>query len=136
MSKYSYEQKLESVLNIIELHMSLQESAKLLGAGKESVRGWVKRYEEFGTKGLLMKSGTYDGQFKIHLIEYMHTNHFSVAETAVKFGIPSHSVVLRWERIYYEEGREALLIDNCGRKKMIKENKSGKLKLDKKLKKI
>ena len=38
MAKYSYEQRLDTVLKVTEKHMSFQAAAKLLGTGKEHVR--------------------------------------------------------------------------------------------------
>jgi len=131
MSKYSYEQKLEAVLNVTDKHMSVQSVAKNLGTCKEHVRRWVKRYEMFGAEGLLKKSGTYTGKFKQDVIEFMHQKHLSMSETAVMFGIPQDSTVGKWERIYYEEGPQALYIDNRGRKKEMSSKKSKTPKLTK-----
>jgi len=47
----------------------------------------------------------------------MHTNHLSATETAIHFNLGTHSVVLKWERIYYEEGPQALYEERRGRKK-------------------
>ena len=66
--KYSYEQKLEAVLNVTEKHMSYRTVAKLIGAGETPVYRWVKRYEQFGVEGLLLRKGTYDGQFKVYVV--------------------------------------------------------------------
>jgi len=123
MAKYSYEQKLEAVLNVIDKHMSIHSSAKILGTSKEHVRRWVKRYEMFGTEGLFQKSGTYSGKFKQHVIEFMHKEHLSICETAVKFAIPANSTVSKWERIYYEKGPQALYEDNRGRIKKMSSKK-------------
>jgi transposase len=46
----------------------------------------------------------------------MHTHHLSLCEAAVKFKIPTEVTVMKWERIYQEEGREGLLIEKRGRK--------------------
>jgi transposase len=48
----------------------------------------------------------------------MHTHSLSAKATAIRFGIVCHSTVLHWERIYYEEGPEALFKERRGRKKM------------------
>lgn len=45
----------------------------------------------------------------------MHKCNASTFDTAAKFGIPSMSTVLKWERIYYDKGPEALYRDNSGR---------------------
>jgi len=133
MAKYSDEQKLEVVMKVVEGKLSVAAAGSIIGACKGDVQKWVRLYQEHGIEGLLMKKGSYDGQFKLEVIEYMHTNHISIRETAGKFGIPSHPTVAHWERIYYEEGREALFRDNRGRKKMTGERKPRKAKLDKKV---
>ena len=133
MSKYSNEQKLEVVLGVLEKGLSHQLSASLIGACKVDAQKWVKLYQEHGVEGLMIKKGRYTGQFKISVIEYMHTNHLSIRETAAKFGIPSHTTVGGWERVYYEEGREALYRDNRGRKKMSIDRKARKTKISKKV---
>ena len=47
----------------------------------------------------------------------MHTNHLSATETAIHFNLGTHSVVLKWERIYYEEGPQGLYEERRGRKR-------------------
>jgi len=133
MAKYSYEQRVETVLNVTEKHMSLQAAADILGTARSHVGRWVRCYEMYGVEGLLLKKGNYTGEFKNSVIKYMHTHHISINETAVIFGIPNDTTVGIWERIYYEEGREALFRDNRGRKKMTNEGKPKKPKLDKKV---
>ena len=131
MAKYTYEQRLKAVLDVVEKHMSNEAVGKLLGCGKTLVKRWVDRYEKFGLEGLTLKHGTYSGEFKQHVVEYMHKNHLSITETATLFGIPSETTVGKWERIFYEEGPQALLIENRGRKKNMASDKSKKKKLNK-----
>ncbi len=47
----------------------------------------------------------------------MHNNHLSATETANYFRLGGSSVVLKWERIYYEEGPQGLYIERRGRSK-------------------
>ena len=131
MAKYSYEERLEAVLRVVEEGMSAKASAKILGTAYEHVRRWVKRYEQFGPEGLILKHGSYDGAFKISVIEYMHENHLSLSQAAVKFGIPHDTTIGKWERIYYEEGPQALYQDNRGRKTKMSSDKPRKKKLNK-----
>ena len=131
MSKYSYEEKLEAVLRVIEDGMSVRESAHILGTNIAPVQRWVARYRQFGPEGLLLKHGTYDGAFKVSVVEYMHENHLSLFQTAVKFGIPQDHTVGKWERIYYEKGPQGLYQDNRGRKSKMNSDKPKKKKLDK-----
>ena len=72
MTKYSFEEKLEAVLRVLNDGMSPASSARILGAGTEHVRRWVNFYEEHGADGLTMKHGTYTGKFKVYAVEYMH----------------------------------------------------------------
>ena len=131
MSKYSYEEKLEAVLRVIEDGMSVRESAHILGTNIAPVQRWVARYRQFGAEGLFLKHGTYDGAFKVSVVEYMHDNHLSLFQTAVKFGIPQDHTVGKWERIYYEKGPQGLYQDNRGRKSKMNSDKPKKKKLDK-----
>ena len=130
MAKYSFEEKLEAVMRVVEDGMSLRDSAKILGTAKEHVRRWVMRYQQFGEAGLLLKHYNYTGEFKVSVVEYMHENHLSLAEAAVRFGIPTDVTVGKWERIYYEEGPQGLYKDNRGRKPKMSSNKCSKQKLD------
>ncbi len=47
----------------------------------------------------------------------MHTNHLSATQTAIHFKLSSGSTVTKWERIYYEEGPQALYEERRGRNK-------------------
>ena len=58
----------------------------------------------------------------------MHCNHISATETAVHFRTHP-SVVLKWERIYYEEGPQGLCQENRGRKSKMSAEKPKKKKL-------
>ena len=78
MSKYTYEEKIEAVLRVIDKGMSYEESARILGTGKEVVRRWTACYNQFGPEGLLMKHGTYSGDFKLSVIKYMHDSQLSL----------------------------------------------------------
>lgn len=60
----------------------------------------------------------------------MHETHLSLRETVIKFNLGHHSVVNKWERIYYEEGPQALYEERRGRNKNMR-SKSKRKKLDK-----
>ena len=60
----------------------------------------------------------------------MHTNHLSATETAIHFNLGTHSVVLKWECIYYEEGPQGLYKERRGRNKNMS-SKPRKKKLSK-----
>ena len=131
MAKYSLEVRAKAVKDVVELGISAGSVAKLLGTAKVVVQGWVALYEEHGSEGLSIRNGTYSGDFKIHVVEYMHENNMSIFRAAAHFGIPSGTTVAKWERIYWEEGAEALYKDNRGRNRKVPKDKIKKPKMDK-----
>lgn len=119
MSKYSKEFKLKVVQYCIEQHHGYEDASKYFNIpSPTTVLEWVRKYKERGFKGLFRNEKIrYDGKFKQNVIEYMHTNHLSATETAIHFNLGTHSVVLKWERIYYEEGPQGLYEERRGRKR-------------------
>ena len=131
MAKFSLEEKLEAVQRVRD-GMSKKASGKIIGCSEPVVHQWCLLYEKHGVKGLLTKHGTYSGDFKLSVIEYMHKNRLSYYETSAHFGIPSKTQVQKWERIYYEEGPQGLYRDNRGRKSKMSSDNPRKKKLNKK----
>ena len=108
MSKYSFEEKFEAVQRVLD-GMSLCESARIMGVHKCQVIKWYRLYKNHGWEILKNGGASYDGAFKVMVVEYMHSNHLSYKSTAAFFGVKCDSNVAKWERIYYEEGPEGLL---------------------------
>ena len=116
MSKYSNEFKLKVVDYAIENGMRAA-ARKFNIPSWTNVRQWTRKYHAHGSKGLIKNlKSSYDGNFKQHVIEYMHTNHLSALETAIHFNLAGADLILRWERIYYEEGPQAFYQERRGRK--------------------
>lgn len=113
--KYSTELKLEIVQCYLNDGLSLKEVAKKYGVIFGDVQKWRDAYLEHGVAGLCTKHGTYSGEFKVSVVEYMHNTGASIRKTAAYFNIPSFASVSKWERIYYEEGKEALYEERRGR---------------------
>ena len=132
MSKYSNEFKLKVVQYSIEQKLGIESTAKYFNIPSvQTVRKWVKRYQEHGLEGLLKNSkSSYSGDFKQNVIEYMHENHLSLQETAFHFNLGHHDIVNKWEHIYYEEGSQGLYIERRGRSKNMS-SKPKKKKLNK-----
>jgi transposase len=133
MAKHSLETKIKAVNDVLKLGMSAYAVGKILSTSKSVIQGWVLLYEEFGVDGLSMKAGTYSGDFKVNVIKYIHENEISICRAAAHFGIPSMSTVSKWERIYWEEGPEALYKDNRGRKRKVDKGKIKKPKINKRV---
>ena len=132
MSKYSNEFKLKVVKYCIEEHHGVKDAAKHFSIPSFStVRKWVNKYNEHGEKGLVKNlNSSYSGEFKQSVVEYMHENHLSAMQTAVHFNLGSIDQATRWERIYYEEGPQALYEERRGKNKHMN-SKSRKKKLSK-----
>lgn len=119
MSKYSNELKLEIVKYCIEEFHSKYDAAKKFNIPSPTpIDNWIRKYKEHGVEGLIKQNkSSYSGEFKQSVIEYMHNNHLSATETAIHFRLGSVDRVLKWERIYYEEGPQGLYIEQRGRNK-------------------
>lgn len=109
---------------ITEQNMSKFEVARLYNTDVSVIKRWVSYYEEFNIAGLINRQRSYDGKFKLKVVEYMHDNHLSIRSTAKHFNIPQHYTVSRWERIYYEEGPAALFEERRGRGSSMTKKKS------------
>jgi len=117
--KYSDVFKLKVVLEYLEgKNGGFETLGKKYGVDNSQIRHWVHNYEANSIEGLSKVTRTYDGATRIHIVEYMHQNSLSLRQTAALFCISSHSTLSKWERIYYEEGKEALLEERRGRKHM------------------
>lgn len=110
MSKYTFDEKLEAVLRVINEDTGVNESARILGCPQVSLRQWIGLYKVHGPAALIGSGASYTGEFKVSVVEYMHSNCLSAVSAAAHFGIKSKSSVQKWERIYYEHGPEGLLI--------------------------
>ena len=60
------------------------------------------------------KQKKYSSEFKIRVIMDMRENHLGVREAERKYNVV-HSVILKWERIFLEEGAEGLMKERRGR---------------------
>lgn len=131
MSKYSNEFKLEVIKYYLEENHSYRECCKKFNIPSMTpIKRWVDKYKLYGIEGIMnpLKS-SYSGNFKQKVVEYMHDNHLSATETANCFRLAGADVVLRWERVYYEEGPQALYKERRGRSRnMSAKPKKKKLK--------
>lgn len=84
-------------------------------SSKGDVMKWGALYKKHGEEGFRVQRSSYSGDFKLTVIEYMHNTNASLSQTAAHFNIPSRESIRKWERIYYEEGKEALYEERRGR---------------------
>ena len=129
MAKYSTEFKLEVVNYYLSNYTSYNDVAKHFDIpSSTSIKRWVSKYKEHGSKGLLKNFHTsYDGIFKQNVVEYMHTNHLSYNQTANHFNLGCEKIVKDWECIYYKEGPQGLYKEELrGSKKTMKSDNKKK----------
>ena len=113
---YSNELKLEVVKRYLQGGIGIKSLAEEYHiSSKACIQKWLALYQEHGKAGLSTTHGTYSGDFKVSVVEYMHNTGASLRQTAAHFNIPSKESVSKWERIYYEEGKEALFEERRGR---------------------
>jgi len=73
------------------------------------------------------------GAFKQKVVEEMRTTGLSYREAAKKYGVSSHTSIMKWERIYLEEGPEGLYLERRGRASSTNHVRKGRApKFDKK----
>ena len=131
MSKYSNEFKLEVVKYYFENNVGYRIVSSHFGVSRSLVLRWIRKYKENGYTGLIKnQKSSYSGDLKKYVVEYMHNNHLSANEAAIQFNLAGDYIVNKWERIYYEEGPQALYKERRGRSKKMS-SKSKKKKLNK-----
>ena len=132
MSKklYTIDIKLQVVKYVVDEKHSIGEAVKRFKIPYQSMRMWIKHYENIGISGLSIKHKNYTGDFKVSVVKYMYENKLSLVATAVHFSIPDHTTVRDWKKIYDEKGPLYLLQEQRGRtkKSKVKSKKERKIK--------
>lgn len=130
--KYSLKQKLSTVLSVISGRESCGSAARKIGSKLTTVRRWVRHYRQHGKRGLFLRQGTYNGQFKVRVIKHMLKKGLSLMQTAALFGIPQDHTVGKWLQKYKNHGTEGLLKETRGRARttMAKKTKKTSKQLD------
>ena len=125
--KYSNEFKLRIVQEYLEGKNGGFETLQAkYGIAHSQIHRWVNLYKTGGIEYLTKVRRTYSGDFKVHVVEYMHQHSMSLTQAAAHFGIHAHGTVAKWERIYYEEGIEALYEERRGKSKNMTGKKKGR----------
>ncbi len=127
---YSAELKLEIVERYLKGNIGIKRLAEKYHVSFSDVQKWRDAYQEHGVAGLNTTHGTYTGDFKVSVVEYMHGTGASIRKTAAHFNIPSFRSVSQWERIYREQGKEALYKEQRGRTSKMGTKRPRKLKAD------
>ena len=125
--KYSNEFKLQIVQEYLEgKNGGFRMLQAKYGISYSQIREWVCLYKTGGIEYLTNVRRTYSGDFKVHVVEYMHQHSMSLKQATAHFGIQTHGTVAKCKRIYYEEGKEALYKERRGRSKNMTGKKKGR----------
>lgn len=117
--KYSIRQKELTVVAIEKGKASITSSAIRLGCSRSLIRQWLGHYRSQGKGGLKLRPGCYSGSFRVKVVKHMLEKQLSLTETCSVFGIPNLSTVYRWQIIFNQQGSQALLGLQRGRKKSL-----------------
>jgi transposase len=98
---------------LVQAYLSGYGGYKALGSRHEVspslVRQWVRLYRQHGDAGLCSKYSHYSAHFKLTVLQRMHQQELSFAQTAELFDLRGGAgVVSSWERCYHEGGLESL----------------------------
>ena len=115
--KFSYRVKVSTIKSIESGRESCISAARRLGCRKNTIVRWRKQHRLYGVEGLRLRNGSYDGLFKLQVVQYMLRKGLSLMETAIRFKIPNECVVINWLKKYKQQGPSGLLKGGRGRKK-------------------
>jgi len=115
-NKFSREDKLEAVHQVLTDHLSGLEVARRLHTSSSQVGLWVRIYRQHGCLSPLEQHKTLNFEDKSMILAHMRQNNLSLSETAVRFNV-SISSVLRWKTMCETGGLSALFQENRGRNK-------------------
>lgn len=122
--RYPIDLKIKIAKEYLEGRSSLKTLEKKYHINHADIQKWKDVYIEHGEDGLTTTNGTYSGDFKVSVVEYMKNTGASQRKTAAHFNIPSYTSVGQWERIYNEKGKEALYLESRGRESKMRTKKN------------
>ena len=107
--KYSIKQKQSAVRSVLEGRETCRSAARALECEKSAVQRWLKQYKQHGTKGFKIRNGSYDGAFKVRVVQHIRRKGVSLPRAASHFNIPNESTIHGWLKIYEQCGAIGLL---------------------------
>ena len=103
--KVSAEKKIQIVREYIRDGISIAEAARRVGADKETVKGWINKYENEGANGFIHKENrTYSVELKTAAVIDYHQGGGSLQTICRKYGIRDKHILRRWIKVYNAHG--------------------------------
>jgi transposase len=107
---------------VLEGRRSCGDVAREKGLDKSRIRLWIGFYEAYGPPGLKSRRNQeYSLPFKLEVLSTISKEHLSLHSAAVRFRIPSESVIIAWQKLLREKGEIGLIAKPKGRPVKMKE---------------
>ena len=120
MSKYSYDLKMQIILE----HKTKRYGSWILerkyGIHHSMIDQWISQYELNGK--FTEPTRHFSGEFKLKVLNYQQEHHLSDLQTALIFGITNQGTICAWRKKYITGGTEALFQKQGRRSKMPKKS--------------
>ena len=106
MPKYTYELKLQIVLEHKTKHYGSRILQRKYGIHHSLIEQWIAQYKLNGK--FTEPTRNFSGEFKLKVLNYQQEHHLSDPETALLFGITNQGTICAWRKKYLTGGTEAL----------------------------
>ncbi len=111
MKKYTEQFTLGIVEQYLTGEAGFTAVSRQHGVARAVLRRWVAFFRLHGAAGLRSKSVTYDGAFKLSVLQHMWENGLSLFQVSAIFDIRDQCAVSKWQRSYDAGGPAALGIN-------------------------
>lgn len=101
-SKFTFEEKLNAVNNILFNYSSINYEAKKLNADRETISTWIINYKSYGINGLIStpRNSLYSMELKVSAVKEYLLGNISLSKICKKYKIKSKSVLRKWISLY------------------------------------
>ena len=106
MSKYSYDLKMQIILEHKTKHYGSRILERKYGIRHSIIELWISQYELNGK--FTEPTRHFSGEFKLKVLNYQQEHHLSDSQTALIFGITNQGTICVWRKKYITGGTEAL----------------------------
>ncbi len=111
MKKYEEQFKVQLVEQYLTGAAGFTTVAREHGVPRSLLQRWVAFFRQYGVEGLRSKSVTYDGKFKLTVLQHMWENDLSFSQVSVVYDIRDQCAVSKWQRNYDAGGPAGLGVD-------------------------
>lgn len=108
MKKYTEQFKLGLVEQYLTGEAGFTAVSREHQVPRSLLQRWVAFFRHHGLAGLAPKSVTYDGNFKLSVLQHMWENELSFAQVSALFDIRDQCAISKWQRGYDADGLAGL----------------------------